>query len=389
MGVPRRLGKAVVEAPDPAAGHVDQETVEDLPAPLVGVEPLVQELPQQPAGLGDPEADRVAGGERAARLVLRVTHRVANDGQAEARDFGVLAPVDQFVDLAGLESLRSVDEPGVRYGLAAVVGAGKAPGRLRDHAAGGVSSVAHCQHRLDPIGVDGRIGQVASVGQRQRSGGPRHDPISPNQSGDRRTIGGARHRRLQSESIEVLRGHIVLPTHPHQGQAEAEQQPVAEIGGLVRARTHRPEVEHVVEVLEAPVGDFEQRHPIRIGSLGAEHGEIGPRLDPAVAVPGRQAQVDNPLVEPVGRIEREEDSTLDQLVAASRTERAAAEHVGAPGNLDPDDLGGRGRNDDERGEEPGECTHETILTGRAQRPERTRWPIIRRASELVNAIAPG
>ena len=60
MGVPGGLGEAVVEAAPTGAGGVDKHAVEDLAPLLVPVEPLVEEMTQEAAGLGHAESQPVA-----------------------------------------------------------------------------------------------------------------------------------------------------------------------------------------------------------------------------------------------------------------------------------------------------------------------------------------
>lgn len=56
--VPRRLGEAVVEVAEAAAGDMRHHAIEDHAVLLVGVEAPVQELPQKPAALRYAEAVR-------------------------------------------------------------------------------------------------------------------------------------------------------------------------------------------------------------------------------------------------------------------------------------------------------------------------------------------
>ncbi len=51
LGVARRLGKAVIEVPAAGAGDMDEQAVEDLTAFFVGVEALIDEVPQEAAAL--------------------------------------------------------------------------------------------------------------------------------------------------------------------------------------------------------------------------------------------------------------------------------------------------------------------------------------------------
>src|SRR5262249_13598932 len=115
--VTRRLGEAVVEEAEPATGDVRHQAVEYFAASLIDVEPLVQEVAQEPTTLRDAEAVRpgdrglaVRGAERVvgATVVLQEGDQVAGRGIAEPLHDRALGLANQLVDIAGLESTLQV-----------------------------------------------------------------------------------------------------------------------------------------------------------------------------------------------------------------------------------------------------------------------------------------
>src|SRR5581483_3176612 len=111
--VPRRLGEAVVEEAQAAAGDVGHEAVEDLPARLVGVETEIEEVAQEPPALRDAEAvgagdDRPAVGASQwvalTGVVPQEGNQVSDGGVAESLDDRPLGFADQLVEVTGPES---------------------------------------------------------------------------------------------------------------------------------------------------------------------------------------------------------------------------------------------------------------------------------------------
>src|SRR5258706_15494149 len=88
---------------------MDEHAVEDLTSLFIGVEALVDEMPQEAATLRDAETVRHFQRGDGRRIVLAVTDEVADGRQAGANDSGVFCGVDDFVDLAGDEATVEVD----------------------------------------------------------------------------------------------------------------------------------------------------------------------------------------------------------------------------------------------------------------------------------------
>src|SRR5204862_342918 len=94
----------MVEAPAPGAGRVHEQAVEHLASRLVGVEALIDQMPQEPAGLRDTEAEGPADSKRTGLVVLGVRDHVPHRGETHADDHRVARTVDELVDLAWLEA---------------------------------------------------------------------------------------------------------------------------------------------------------------------------------------------------------------------------------------------------------------------------------------------
>ena len=117
-GVPRRLGEAVVEEAEPAAGNVRNQPVEHLPSLLIGVEALVGKHSQAAAALRDAEADRRARSPRRRRRRAgssRSSSYFRNDTRSriaaspEPLHHRIAGFVDHFVDVAAADA-RGHDE---------------------------------------------------------------------------------------------------------------------------------------------------------------------------------------------------------------------------------------------------------------------------------------
>src|SRR5207247_11100004 len=104
----------MVEAPAPGAGRVHEQAVEHLASRLVGVEALIDQMPQEPAGLRDTEAEGPADPKRTGLVVLGVRHHVPHRGETHADDHRVARTVDELVDLAWLEASGARDPRLVR-----------------------------------------------------------------------------------------------------------------------------------------------------------------------------------------------------------------------------------------------------------------------------------
>ena len=104
LRVARRLREPVIEAAAARAGRVREEAVVRLPPLLVRVEALVQEVPQEPAGLGHAVGDAVLRRRRAGRIVLQKRDDVPHGRHAGADDHRAGRAIHRLVDPAGLEA---------------------------------------------------------------------------------------------------------------------------------------------------------------------------------------------------------------------------------------------------------------------------------------------
>jgi hypothetical protein len=118
----------MVEEPQPAAGDVRYQAIENHPRRLLGrraivrragagrlgsVEPVVQQHPQATAALRHAEADGPPGCRTPvgqpeqmvfARFELQVRHQVANPRQAATLHQRILRLVDQLINVAGAQA---------------------------------------------------------------------------------------------------------------------------------------------------------------------------------------------------------------------------------------------------------------------------------------------
>ncbi len=98
-----RHRKSMIEAAAAGAGRGDHQAVERLPAPLVLVESVADELPQESGALRIPESDHALGerGSREKRAVgtaiFQVRREVAHGGQSESRDRRAVCLVHHLV----------------------------------------------------------------------------------------------------------------------------------------------------------------------------------------------------------------------------------------------------------------------------------------------------
>src|SRR5438876_12170868 len=99
----------MVEAPAPGAGRVHEQAVEHLASRLVGVEALIDQLPQEPAGLRHTEGEGPADHKWTGIVVLGVRHHVPHRGETHADDHRLPRTVDVLVELAWLAASGAPD----------------------------------------------------------------------------------------------------------------------------------------------------------------------------------------------------------------------------------------------------------------------------------------
>src|SRR5439155_18440858 len=88
--VARRLTEAVIERAASGAADLIEDAVEHLAPPLVGVESLIQEMPEETSALRTTPRERVANAGRrivGGGVVLEEADQIACPRQADADDF--------------------------------------------------------------------------------------------------------------------------------------------------------------------------------------------------------------------------------------------------------------------------------------------------------------
>src|ERR1700722_19470070 len=109
---------AVIEAAPSSAAARNEHRIKGLPSSLVGIEPLIKILAQQPSALRIAITQDillrlgVLSKRRIHAAVLQIRHEVAKGGKAQPRNRRGRAGIDCFVELALLESLRQMNRAG-------------------------------------------------------------------------------------------------------------------------------------------------------------------------------------------------------------------------------------------------------------------------------------
>ena len=306
----------MVEAPAPGAGRVHEQAVEHLASRLVGVEALIDQMPQEPAGLRDTEAEGPADPKRTGLVVLGVRHHVPHRGETHADDHRVARTVDELVDLAWLEASGARDPRLVH----------EAPLVPRHDAASRQPAVALGQHVVGVLRVGDGIRPVVAVAERQGRDALVHGPVAAHRALDRAGAVG-RDRHIEAQGA-VAERHVELPAHPDERQPEAQRKRVAEVVRGRRVRSPRRAREVRQHGLAPTVGDLEKRdRAVTRHRLRAQDHEVRGCGDAAARVLRRAREVHDGRVGGVGRVERELDHTGQLLVAARRPEGSPAEDV--------------------------------------------------------------
>ena len=348
VGVAGGLGEAVVETAAPAAGHIGDHAVEDPAPALVAVEPVVEEGAEEPAALGDAEAEGAvevvrADAERVGAVVAEAADQVADPRRAEPHQRRVLRPVHDFVDAVGLEAALDPDRAVVRD-RGAVLDPPEAPPGPRDRFPLVLDPAADGEDIRFVVGVGDAVGPVVPVGEGVvRRLGP-HREVGADEAGDRRAVRVRRDRREHPHPQRVVVGDIPLPAQPEQGEPPAQQEAVAEVRPGLRPEAALGHVEVGEEPLPPPVVHFEQqRSPPLRHDFRAEEVEVGGHLDLPVGVHRGEPEVRDDPVRRVLRVEGEVDDADDPLVGPGQPEAPPAQQVAPLGDLEPDDFGGRRR----------------------------------------------
>src|SRR5208337_2873021 len=110
LRVARRLSETVVEAAAASSGHVGENAVERDASVFVGIEPLIEKVPQKAAVLRYAFAIDALRWSQRVGSVLGVGSKIANGRESAAGHDGVGNNVNIFVDLAGLKAAVQMDK---------------------------------------------------------------------------------------------------------------------------------------------------------------------------------------------------------------------------------------------------------------------------------------
>ena len=169
VAVARRLCEAQVETAPAGARNMCHHAVERLAMALVLVEPVVHVGPEEAAALRDAEGDgavnRACGNRpRVGRTVLEHRDRVTNRRRADAGDRWILRPVDDLVDLAGLEPSLQIDARGIRRSRS-IGEAGELPIGMRKQTPRSFDRVTHGQRVRRVVRVGDLVRDVIAIRQ--------------------------------------------------------------------------------------------------------------------------------------------------------------------------------------------------------------------------------
>ena len=253
--VQRRLAEALVELAAPGARDVRDHPVEDLPGGLVLVQAEIEQVTQEPAGLRHPDdvgvvelaGTRVAGGRRAR---AKPRGGIAYREEPEADERRILGPVDQLVDLPGLESAGERDVRRV----------GEPPRRPRDRHRRRAGVLADGEPRRRIAEVGRRLGDVIAVGHRQGVDTGVRSPFAEHRTADQSVL-APRHRHRERQQT-VLARHVVLPAAPGHRVPVPHQEPITEVLRGRRVGYADRAVEHPERDLPTAVGNVEQESPL-------------------------------------------------------------------------------------------------------------------------------
>src|SRR5262245_61299719 len=133
----------MVEAAAPRPRDVGDHPIQNLAALFVGIEVLINEVPQKPPALRDPDSIGALNRRNRLRIVLEIREKISHTRQAESHDYWILRGVNEFVDLAGGEAVVEMYEMRIRCELARNVAA-EAPFLTTNCLASACRQVADC-----------------------------------------------------------------------------------------------------------------------------------------------------------------------------------------------------------------------------------------------------
>ncbi len=222
----------MVEAAAPRTGGDDHQSIVGRAALLVGVEPLVEELSQEPACLGNARRQPVFGREDAGLVVLRIADHVPNGREAQSDNRRILRAIDEFVDLARLKSAVEYDV--CRVGnTAAIPEPREVPTLAGDDLMGCFPPVSYGQNVCGVLGIGNGIGTVTAMRQRQRCHRGVHGPVATDKPRDWGAVLMASTGYVQTQHAGMVR-HVELPADPDHRQSEAQQQSISEGVRVIR-----------------------------------------------------------------------------------------------------------------------------------------------------------
>ena len=256
--------------------------------------------------------------------MLEPRRRVAERGQADARNRRVLRAVRDLIGAPGLEAAGHRHDGALQLETPA-----------RDFLRLAEGAVANRQRRVAAVSHDGIPDEIGD--RRVRASIVRRE-LGASRDGD-----ACRTRHVDPHQV-VAALDVELPPDPDERVAQARQEAVAEIrfsGGVERAAAAVTVERH----LPAAVDDVDERDAVRTARVARlEDVEVGRELDLARGVARRLVEPDDDLVAGVFRVDREVDRP-DDLLVARRSD------VGALGDVDARHFGGRldGKQGDDRG----------------------------------------
>ncbi len=365
LGVAGGLGEAVVEAAAAGSADVGEDAVEDDLTGGAGVEALVEEVAEEAAALGDAGGvDVFCGCGRGGLAFGGVFHpagEVADGGEAETGDDGVLNDVDELVDFAGEEAGIQVDKVGAG-GEGFVFGVGKAPFGAGDGATGSVGGVADGEGVAGVLRGSGGVFGTAdvsahNVAEGHVAGGGGGGEVVAEEAGDGFAAGVVGDGGIEAQAI----GDVPLPAEGGEGEALAEEPGVSgfgEAGGLGFAAVDEGE-----QAGAAAVGDLEEECAGGFGAVRQvewmDEEKVGGELDFTGGVAGCFVEIDDAGVARVFGADGEVDAGGDLFEAGEGGVAPAGGDEGAADDVDAGNagLGGEGEAEQEEKDELRASSH--------------------------------
>src|SRR5882724_5313557 len=116
----------MIETPSPGAGHMRDDAIHHPPPLLVGIEILIQEMPQESPALRNPHRIHTPHRSRGLRVVFKIRKEIADRRQPGAHNRRIFRLIYDLVNLPGLKSTVQMNEVWIVHQLP-VNGMRKAP----------------------------------------------------------------------------------------------------------------------------------------------------------------------------------------------------------------------------------------------------------------------